>query len=236
VAEAVRAAGGAVFGLTSEPQTLASEAQRDWGVAFETVGDPHHEIADECRERGWLDLFVNEKIAFLKGHRSWVAHPKGYFQPGVLALARDGRVLYRWRGVPTRWNAGGATTRPTPEHAWEKVRAALEQETGEDAPLDHPESFDSRGPPWPLFVALLLANGNFLFPRGFGLIRGVPGDSNRRVLGALGKLVLFVGGWAAAFAFLPTGWVFGALALWALAVTPGIVHVHREFQSVREAS
>ena len=124
---AIRGAGGEIFGITSEPQTLASEAGASWGLDFPLVGDPHHEIAGLCRERGWLDLYVNTAgdDRMLARHVDPPAHPKGYFQPGVLALARGPgcaarcraaghRILYRWRGVPTRHNNGGATERPTP--------------------------------------------------------------------------------------------------------------------------
>ncbi|MDX1736556.1 MAG: hypothetical protein R3228_19410, partial [Halioglobus sp.] len=78
------------------------------------MGDPHHEIATACRERGWLDIIVNPKTdLFEKDETSNFSHPKGYFQPGVLAIDDAGRVLYRWRGIPTRRNMGGATERPT---------------------------------------------------------------------------------------------------------------------------
>ena len=64
--DAVREAGGAVFAITSEPQTLAGEARASWELDFPVVGDPHHEIADTCRERGWLALFVNERTDELR--------------------------------------------------------------------------------------------------------------------------------------------------------------------------
>jgi hypothetical protein len=101
VAERVRAAGGEIYAITSEPQTLASRAAREWRLDFETAGDPHQEIVGACREHGWLDLFVNERVEFLqastRGRDFEPSHLKGYLQPGVLALAGDGRVLYRWR-------------------------------------------------------------------------------------------------------------------------------------------
>ena len=133
VADKVRAAGGEIYAVSSEPQQLSTRAAADWGLDFETVGDPHHEIADACRERGWVDLFVNQETEFLElsvaaqGADWQVTHPKGFFQPGVLAVRADGRVLYRWRGVPTHQNMGGATVRPTPEHVWSHIDAALEQ-------------------------------------------------------------------------------------------------------------
>ena len=100
IAEKVRAAGGEIYAISSEPQALADRAAREWGLDFAAVGDPHHEIAGTCRERGLLDLYVNPRLGFLEASiaaRSpgWgPSHPKGYFQPGVLALRSDGRVLY----------------------------------------------------------------------------------------------------------------------------------------------
>ncbi len=230
----IRANGGAVFAITSEPHTLAREAETSWELDFPSVGDPHHEVAGECRERGWLRLFVNERVGLLNRVGPWVAHPKGYFQPGVLALARDGRVLYRWRGRPTRRNAGGATNRPLPEHVWSEIERALARSDGADAPLDETAGSDMRALPWPFFVLLLLANGKFRRPLGLGLDRSGPDDVERRAKRALLNLALFVGGWAAAFALLPAVWVLVAFAAWAALVTPSIVAMHRDFQSVPE--
>ena len=234
VPEAVRKAGGRIFAVTSEPQTLAREAVESWGLDFEAVGDPHHEVADACRESGWLDVIVNLQVEFLRRMQAWASHPRGYFQPGVLAVRSDGRVLYRWRGVPTRRNAGGATGRPEAPHVWSSIERALASPDSGDAALDVPPSVDTRAPPWPLFVIMLLAHGNFMRPRGFGLERGPPVDGRPRELSTVAKLALFVGGWIAAFALLPVPWVLAALAVWGLAVTPGIVVMRREFQSVRE--
>ena len=83
----IRAAGGEIYAITSEPQQLASQAQSEWELAFESIGDPHHEISDACRERGLLELFVNDNLDLLEGNeRAVFSHPKGYFQPGVLDL------------------------------------------------------------------------------------------------------------------------------------------------------
>jgi len=59
VAGKVRTAGGEIYAISSEPQSLADRACASWSLDFEAIGDPHHEIAGVCRERGWLDLIVN---------------------------------------------------------------------------------------------------------------------------------------------------------------------------------
>ena len=232
---AIRSAGGELFGITSEPQTLATEAGESWRLGFPLIGDPHHEIADQCRERGWLDLHVNSY-----GHpRNMIArdidpptHPKGYFQPGVIALTAEHRILYRWRAVPTRRNNGGATERPTPGYVWQHIEQALAARGAPDAGLDAPPTVDMRGIPWPLFVLLLLANGNFWRPKGFGLQRRGPDDVAARAQRAAVKLGLFVAGWLAAFVMLPAGWVALALLAYAAIAAPGILELHRAFQAV----
>lgn len=233
--EAIRRAGGEIFGITSEPQTLASEAGASWGLEFPLIGDPHHEIADQCREHGWLDLYVNthgdRHGIIARGHDTPV-HPKGYFQPGVIALTPAKRILYRWRGVPTRRNNGGATERPTAEHVWQAVERALAAANAPDAALDTPPKVDMQAIPWPLFVLLLLANGNFWRPKGFGLQRRGPDDVTPRARRAMLKLALFAAGWVAAFILLPAGWVALTLLAYAAIAAPGILEMHRAFQAV----
>ena len=60
VVDAIRAAGGEIFAITSEPHSLAMNAHEHWETGFEHVGDPHQEILGECKDRGWLSLFVAE--------------------------------------------------------------------------------------------------------------------------------------------------------------------------------
>ncbi len=234
VAEKVRAAGGEIFAISSEPQSLAGRAATEWNLDFESLGDPHHEISGSCRERGWLDLFVNEHLEFLKQSTvealDWTpTHPKGYFQPGVLALTRNGRVLYRWRGVPTHKNMGGATERPTAGHVWGCVASGLEKrdESG-DAPLDADPPLDSTGIPWPIFASLLIANGWFLNARGF--------KSARHVLLAGLRLLAFAGAWVAAFVWLPALPVAIALGGWLAFITPKLRWVGQQFQNVEASS
>lgn len=230
VADKVRAAGGEIYAISSEPQVLSDRAKSEWKLDFETVGDPHQEIADACRERGWLDLYVNERLEFLQQSAGdgldWEpTHPKGFFQPGVLSLRANGQVLYRWRGVPTHKNMGGATERPTAGHVWTQVESAVAAEGGApDAPLDDDPTLDSRGIPWPIFASLLIANGWFLSARGFKSV-------NHVMMAAL-RIVGFIALWIAAFAWMPTAVVLIALAGWVAFIIPKLRWVSREFQDV----
>ncbi len=225
----VRAAGGEVFAVSSEPQSLAGRATPEWRLDFESVGDPHQEIAATCRERGWLDLYVNESLEFLLQSAQETSddfvptHPKGYFQPGILALTRDPRVLYRWRSVPSRKNIGGATRRPTPDYVWKEIEAA--RAGGDtDAALDASPELDAPAAPWPLFVSLLIANGWFVAPRAFRDPKTMLPRAQKRLLG-------FVAAWIAAFVLLPKLPVVGALAAYAVYITPKIRWLNREFQN-----
>lgn len=225
----MRAAGGEVYAVSSEPQDLTDRARSEWQLDFECVGDPHHEIAEDCRAQSWLDLFVNPNLDFLKasvgenrGFRP--THPKGFFQPGVLAITREGRVLYRWRGVPTHSNMGGATERPTAEHVRARIVEALAADAGEDAALDTDPTLDSRGLPWPVFSTLLIANGWFLRGQGFS------GVASIRM--ALLRLVAFIAAWVAAFALLPTLPVAAALAAWIVFIVPKYRFLGSQFQHV----
>jgi hypothetical protein len=233
VVDAIREAGGELYAITSEPQSLARNAQDDWETGLEHVGDPHQEIASACRERGWLSLFTNDwGPDFIGSGPAWVSHPKGYFQPGVLALRREGRVLYRWRCRPNRQNVGGAIARPTPSHVWGRIQASLREPA--DAPDVAPDSdpvLDSPPVPWPVFVALLFANGWFLRPIPFDQRSGrdtVPQRQRKALL----RIPLFVAAWIAAGLLLPIWVVVVAFAVWLAKVVPGIRLVNARFQNV----
>lgn len=233
VIDAVREAGGELYAITSEPQSLATNAQEDWETDLVHVGDPHQEIAGQCASRGWLALFKNEFPGSALGRlSSWVSHPKGYFQPGVLVLSREGRVLHRWRCRPDRRNVGGAVARPLPAHVWKRVQAALAEPAGApDVPHDDAPALDSPPVPWPLFVTLLLANGWFLRPVGFDQRPGAD-TIPKRQRNAMLRIPVFVALWIAAALVLPVWGVALLFGAWLALVVPGIRMVNASFQNV----
>lgn len=230
----MRAAGGEVYAITSEPHSLAVNAQEDWKTDMIHVGDPHHEIARDCHDRGWLGLVTGEWFGDAVGIKpDWVSHPKGYFQPGTLAVSREGRVLYRWRCIPNRQNVGGAIARPTPEHVWSQLEPALTAgpDAG-DAPHDDEAILDAPAAPWPLFVSLLVANGWFVRPQAFNLQAGERNDANDRIKRAQVRLGIFVAAWIAAALVLPAALVTLAALGYAAWITPKVRQVNRHFANL----
>ena len=116
----IRQAGGQVFGISSEPQSLATEAE-EVGDSVPVVGDPHHEIREACSEQaGWM--FYNEDsghYANANGH-----HPK-VLPMAVVAVHKTGRVLCRWRCAQAS-NMNGAGARPEAAYVWKKIQASLQ--------------------------------------------------------------------------------------------------------------
>ena len=168
----IRAAGGEVFAITSEPQSLATEAEEDWNIGFRAVGDPHHETRETSRDRDLIDIYFNENYGHLR-NRPWASYPKAYYQPGVLALSQHGRVIYRWRCRSTRDNMSGAGVRPTPAYSWYAMRARLSDAV--EPALDESPEFGFKDFSWLGFLTIGLAHGWFVRPKMFPL--GRPEDN-----------------------------------------------------------
>ncbi len=143
-----------------------------------------------------------------------VEHPKGYFQPGVLALTNSGRILYRWRSVPSEENLNGTLARPTAKYAWNEIQESLTagDAAGDAAHDDQPE-IDSAPPPRPVFIAALIANGWFLGVKSFVYSPGVPSPP-KRFAAAFRRWIVFFAFWLAAVAILPIAPVVAAFACW----------------------
>jgi len=240
VLDEIRAAGGEVYGLTSEPHSLAAEAETAWNMSIEVIGDPHHEIREDLKARGWLDIFYNEDFGHLR-NRSWANHPKGYYQPAMIALrscdadsgSDVGQVLYRWRCVPRYSNMSGAGGRPEARYTWDQIRSRFE--SAKDAPLDVTPEMGAPDLSWRQFLMIMLAHGWFIRPRAFPLRRDggkddvTPSDAMRRwyVFGLVWLLALLV---------LPIGWVASAFIVWLVALVPGLIEIHRQFQNSTESA
>ena len=226
VLDEIHKAGGEVFGVSSEPQTLASEAEKEWETGFPVVGDPHHEVRETCSDRGWLDVFYNEDSGHLR-ERKWASHPKGYYQPAVVAIHKSGRILYRWRCVPRFSNMNGAGARPEATYIWEKMQASLEET--EDAALDTDPQMGSKDVSWFKFMLMLTAHGWFIRPKAFPL--GREGDKHstdpRKMLG---RIYGFLALWLVLFLMLPLKWFGLAVLTWLVVLAPGLVEIHRQFQ------
>ena len=141
-------------------------------------------------------------------------HPKGYFQPGVLALTRQSRVLYRWRSVPSSENLNGTTARPTAQYVWRQIEQSLESgdNTADAAHDDNPE-IDQGPPPRLLFFAAIIANGWFLKAKSFAYSPGVK-SVPARFKAAFSRWLVFFLFWILAAALLPTLLVATAFAGW----------------------
>ena len=227
----IRAAGGEVYGITSEPQSLAQEAEAAWRMSIPVIGDPHHEIRETLAARDLLEVFYNEDYGHLR-ERGWASHPKGYFQPAVIALHGSGRVLYRWRCVPKYSNMSGAGARPDARYTWDKVQSAFSSD--EDAALDRDPELGAEQLSWFRFLLILTAHGWFIRPRVFPLTRdGGKGSVSPKA--AMRRVYVFVALWILAFLTLPPLWVGGALLAWLVALTPGLIEIHRQFQNEADA-
>ena len=216
VVEKIRAAGGEIYAVTSEPQHLADQANKHWELDFENIGDPHQEIAKTCGERSWLTLYANRgDLEFLQRGANWdIEHPKGFFQPGVLALTNKSRVLYRWRSVPSYENLNGTTRRPTARHVWNHIEGSLAAgDAFGDALHDDDPEIDGAPPPRIVFFAALIANGWFLRAKSFMYSPGTESIPSR-FRAVFSRWFLFLLFWLVALFIVPTTLVGLAFVSW----------------------
>ena len=196
-------------------------------MSIPVIGDPHHEIRQNLKDAGMLDVYFNENYGHLR-ERSWASHPKGYYQPAVIAIDKAGRILYRWRCVPKYSNMSGAGARPSAEYTWEAVRKG--RAGTDDAPLDRAPEMGGQTLSWPKFLLLLTAHGWFLRPKAFPLTRA----GARQVFnfaGIMRRVYGFAALWLVLLIVLPIGWFGLAVLAWLVALTPGLIEIHRQFQN-----
>ncbi|MEQ8690682.1 MAG: hypothetical protein RIC89_07585 [Pseudomonadales bacterium] len=131
-------------------------------------------------------------------------------------MTKSGRILYRWRSVPSAANLNGTVARPTAEHVWRAIEHSLNAgDAAEDATHDdHPE-LDSPPPRKPLFIAALIANGWFIKLKSFAYSPGVA-SVPKRFAAAFKRWILFVAFWVAAIVILPVMPVLFGFACWVI--------------------
>ncbi|NRB62265.1 MAG: redoxin domain-containing protein [Saprospiraceae bacterium] len=227
----IREAGGEIYAITSEPHTLALNANKEWGTHFDHIGDPHHEILADIHQRGWLPLFIwNYQPRFQEEIRKSLSHPNGIFQPGVLAVNQKGRILYRWRSIPNRRNIGGAACRVTAQHVWVNLEKALAQAQGTpNSPLDEEAVLDSQGYPFPLFLLILFASGWFLKPNFFTMATNNHslGQIKKQLQIAKQRIILFFIFWIVAIIWFPAWLTALIFLIWIAIVTPQVYELYR---------
>ena len=161
------------------------------------------------------------------------SHPNGIFQPGVLAVTRKGRVLYRWRSLPNHRNVGGATSRVTAQHVWRNVQEALAQAPDTpDSLLDEDAELDSKGYPFLFFLLILFASGWFIKPNYF--VMSSKNHSIKRIQNQLRvakrRIPLFIIFWIMAIVLLPYWGTALIFMVWITIIAPQIYKLYRANQ------
>jgi len=221
-----------VYGISSEPHSLASEAEEAWGTNISIIGDPHHEVRKDVKARDWLDVFYNENAGHLRD-QSWASHPNGYFQPAVVAVDKTGRILYRWRLVPDRSNMNGAGARPESGYIWDHMKQAMSSKG--DVELDKKPVMTQKDPPWILALLMFLANGWFIRPKAFPMSRDGKEGGFTQVRKALYRMGGFFSAWVLALIFFPLSWVGIAALVWLVIITPGVMELNSQFQTEKDS-
>lgn len=132
----------------------------------------------------------------------------------------------------------GAGGRPEARYTWDLIKGALSfgkeasgrEKFGQDAELDREPMMGAGNLSWFKFLVIMTAHGWFLRPRAFPLLR----DGSKASVTpsqAIRRAYLFLGLWVLALAFLPISWVAVSALLYAIALTPGLIEIHRQFQN-----
>ena len=99
-----------------------------------------------------------------------------------------------------------------------------------DADLDVDPTLTEKDPPWLLSLLIHLANGWIIRPRALSLARDGSGGF-ARVPAAIRRAYIFLAAWILALRLFPAQGVAVAAVVWGIAVTPGVIEIHRQFQN-----
>jgi len=99
--------------------------------------------------------------------------------------------------------------------------------------LDNEPELDSKGRPFPVFVALLMANGWFIRPVPF-LLTNSKLSALQRIKRAARRIKIFIALWIAAFLVLPTNWVATAAIAYGIWLIPIVIMIRKGLQHIGE--
>jgi len=237
----VRSMGGEIVGLTSESQGRAESAGKEWGIDFPLLSDPSCQLVTFMNDNGWIASTIERSADITESGGMMEtaiggSYKFGMLQPGVLALrgaiTTDGgarstgappEILLSWGSVPTADNVNGAMGRLHQKDAM----AALQLSLSGDLSLAYPAVVQGKttrshqAPPRPLLYALLIANGNFLYPKPLVLDPDGTGDIKSRLKTAVMKLAIAVGAVGVGFFTVPRATAVGLVAYAVFAVRAG---------------
>ena len=131
----------------------------------------------------------------------------------------------------------GAGGRPEARYTWESIKAFVttaDALPSEDMPADRDPERGARDLSWPHFLLIMTAHGWFLRPKAFPLLREGGKDALSPTT-ALRRWYVFGALWLLALVLLPTAWVATAACVWVVALIPGLVEIHRQFQNEPDA-
>ena len=107
----LQAAGGVLYGVTSESQSGVDQAVQDWGLDYKVLSDVENTLAKR------FDIAISPKE--MPGE-----YPNDMAQPGIVILDQSGKVLVHWAIAPKEENGFGALGRPTPDVIWAALESA----------------------------------------------------------------------------------------------------------------
>ena len=174
IIDEVRSMGGEIVGLCSQTQKEADQAQETWNLDFPLIADPSCELVKMMNKKGWItsqvEAKVNDHEVVIRVFNDFT-YQVAMLQPGVCALRgtdlNNMDVLCTWGSVPTAANIGGASGRPNPKQiVWKAIQKSLKGDYSNSKLAIVQETPLQGG--W-YFWGMLLANGNFIEPGGFGL-------------------------------------------------------------------
>lgn len=129
----MRAAGGCVFAVTSEPQRLADQARVNWRLSFPVYGDPTHTLGRHLISKNLvpgLIIMDQQQLAQepARTQRWYANHPfmkkynDGCAQPAIAVLQQGSGgqpfVAFSAAVHPNANNGFGAADRPNPRQLW----------------------------------------------------------------------------------------------------------------------